>query len=175
MGYTHYFSYRPRSPSFLAAWPRMRADAERILDRVATAGVRLCRDPFEGTLPPEYEVIAVNGDREREESCEPLVLAPRWPGYRQERADGRVTGFCKTGRHPYDLAVSAILLRCHRLLPDGFAIHSDGGWDAEWRDGRRGPHPVLPSARDLVAELFGDEVSSCPFDRERVFGPPVRN
>ncbi|AVT33285.1 hypothetical protein C6361_31900 [Plantactinospora sp. BC1] len=42
-------------------------------------------------------------------------------------------------------------------------------------DGRRGLRPVLPSARDLVAELFGDEVSSCPFDRERVFGPPVRN
>ncbi|MEQ4300853.1 hypothetical protein ABNF97_05580 [Plantactinospora sp. B6F1] len=171
MGYTHYFSYFPRSAEFRAVWPRMWADAELILDRVETAGVRLCRDPFDGNLPAEYEVIAVNGDGERDEYGEPLVLAPRWPGYRQQSADGRLTGFCKTGREPYDLAVTTILLRCHRLLPDGFAIHSDGGWEAEWRHGRQLPPPVLPSARDLVAELFGDEVTACPFDHHRVFGP----
>ncbi|MFC6018816.1 hypothetical protein ACFP2T_21720 [Plantactinospora solaniradicis] len=169
MGYTHYFSYAPESAPFRQAWPRMRVDAALILDRVEATGVRLCRDPFEGTMPPEYEVIAVNGSVDDEQYCEPLVLAPRWPGSRHLTSDGRVVGFCKTGRHPYDLAVTAILLRCHRLLPDGFAIHSDGAWDAEWRWGDRVPSRGLPSPRFLVAELFGDDAPDCPFDRDRVF------
>lgn len=114
-------------------------------------------------------MIAVNGSVDDEEYCEPLVLAPRWPGNRQLTSDGRVVGFCKTGRHPYDLAVTAILLRCHRLLPDGFAIHSDGAWDTEWRRGNRMPTRD-PSARGIVAELFGDDASDSPFDRDRVFG-----
>ncbi|MFD0972600.1 hypothetical protein [Plantactinospora endophytica] len=177
MGYTHYFSYFPRSDGFRAAWPRMRADAALILDRVEAAGVRLRRDPFGGSLPAEYEVIAVNGSVADEEDGEPLVIAPRWPVRRFEGDDGRLVNFCKTGRHPYDLAVTAILLRCHRLLPDGFAIHSDGGWDTEWRHGRQRRAPLLPSAsllpspRDLVAELFGDEATDSPLDRIRVFGP----
>jgi hypothetical protein len=35
----------------------------------------------------------------------------------------------------------------------------------------RPPGSGLPSARSLVAEMFDDEASDCPFDRERVFGP----
>jgi hypothetical protein len=29
------------------------------------------------------------------------------------------------------------------------------------------PTPGLFSARDVVAELFGDNVAECPFDRDR--------
>lgn len=43
--------------------------------------------------------------------------------------------FCKTSRKPYDVAVSAILLRCHQLSPDALDIASDGGSDHEWRHG----------------------------------------
>ena len=162
--HTHYFSYDPDSVPFLQAWPRMREDAERILDRVEAAGVRLWRDPFEGTLPPDYEVIAVNGTTVDDLDGETLVLAPRWPpGFRRQPSSG--DGFCKTGRKPYDVAVAAILLRCHRLLPDEFAIRSDGEWDGEWRYGDRMPTPGLFSARDVVAELFGDNATECPFER----------
>jgi hypothetical protein len=163
MGYTHYFSYHPDTPAFRAAWPGMRADADRVLDRVEAAGIRLCRDPFEGTLPPEYEVIAFNGSMDDDLCGEPLVVAPRLPGPSRRTESGRVIHFCKTGRNPYDVAVATILLRCHRLLPDQFSINSDGAWDAEWWYGESRPSGLL-SARGLAAELFGDEDPACPFD-----------
>ena len=165
MGYTHYFSYDPDSEPFIEAFPRMQEDAERILDYVEAAGVRICRDPFDGTLPREYKVIAFNGSVEDELDREPLVIMLRWPGPSYRNSDGRILGFCKTGGFlPYDPAVAAVLLRCHRLLPGGFAINSDGLWDGEWLYGDRKPTTGLLSARIIVRELFGDNDTSCPFD-----------
>ena len=65
------------------------------------------------------------------------------------------TAFCTTGRKPYDLAVSAILLRCALLLPQAFAISSDGAWDREWAYGAT-PGAAAPplGARAVIADLF---------------------
>ena len=77
-----------------------------------------------------------------------------------------VSGFCKTARKPYDIAVTSMLLRCRHLAPDAFLIASDGAWDLEWASGatrreRAGP-PAL-GAIDVVALLFGQrEVRESP-------------
>jgi hypothetical protein len=117
----------------------MRADTALILDRVEATGIRLCRDPFEGTTPPEYEVIAVNGSMDDEQYCEPLVLAPRWPGRRHLTNGGRVIGFCKTGRHPYDLAVTAI--------PVGTVERTTGSGDAAGSSAGTGSGAAAPAGR----------------------------
>jgi hypothetical protein len=166
MGYTHYFSYDPDSPAFIEAWPSLREDSGRVLDRVEAAGIRIDRDTFGGTLPPEYELIAFNGPADDVELyCEPLTVKLSWPGQPPRgTGENRVAAFCKTGRLPYDVAVAAFLLRCHKLMPDEFAINSDGRWDDEWRGGAMRPAPGGLSARGVVAELFGDDDPACPFD-----------
>lgn len=58
--------------------------------------------------------------------------------------------FCKTGRSPYDLAVTAVLLRASQHI----RLSSDGFWDAEWRP-----------ARDLIHGLFGADTSTSPLGR----------
>jgi hypothetical protein len=40
--------------------------------------------------------------------------------------------FYKTERFPYDLAVTAISLRCRLTAPDAFQFRSDGGWTDGW-------------------------------------------
>jgi hypothetical protein len=157
MGYTHYFDYEPTDPRFQRAWPQMVSDTRKIVARVHSAGIVL-RNPF-GAGPPVVSVdtaIALNGDETQDLSCEPLVLVPREdPPYRQY-------GFCKTGRFPYDLAVMAVLLRCHLLAPDAFTFHSDGRWDEDWQR----PWYNGLSGRGVVADLFGSSPVASPFDNE---------
>ncbi|NUT34499.1 MAG: hypothetical protein HOV79_15635 [Hamadaea sp.] len=68
--------------------------------------------------------------------------------------------FCKSGYRRYDLAVTAILLRCRMLAPGDFRIASDGTWD-DWDT------PIadcMPSTRRLTADLFGP-LPDRPFGR----------
>ncbi|MFE7485138.1 hypothetical protein [Streptomyces sp. NPDC057552] len=80
--------------------------------RIAAASRRSCRVAGE-----DYETFAIELD----------------PEFEDER--GFTYSFCKTGGvrpKPYDMAVTAAMLRAHTLAPDCFAIDSDGDWDQEW-------------------------------------------
>jgi hypothetical protein len=84
--------------------------------------------PWFGTRVFERGVIWLNGDRERDEECETFMLVPVG-----ETAERLSDGFwCKTGRCPYDLAVSAILLRAAALAPDHVTVGTGDSddWDA---------------------------------------------
>jgi hypothetical protein len=61
--------------------------------------------------------------------------------------------FCKTARKPYDLAVTAALIRLAYHFPEGVEISSDGN-EGEWEEGRA-----------LCERLFG--VGVVPFRGER--------
>ncbi|WIN00021.1 hypothetical protein ACTOB_003696 [Actinoplanes oblitus] len=123
MGYTHYWQYQPASAAYAAVWPRIVADTRRILTEIGTT-IALAGPDGTGTpLLDLTEGIAYNGARP--DDFETFDLAP--PG-----ASDRPWGFCKTERRPYDLAVTATLLRCHLLLPDEFGIGSDGNLDSDW-------------------------------------------
>lgn len=61
---------------------------------------------------------------------------------------------CKTERFPCDVAVTAILLRCHLIALDAFLVNSDGDWDQEWAEDMTSPPTAGLSSRGLVAELF---------------------
>lgn len=65
------------------------------------------------------------------------------------------------------MAVAAILLRCHLLVPEAFLIHSDGGWDEEWARDMTFPSVGGLSARALVAEFFGGVPAAAPFRETR--------
>lgn len=149
MGYTHYYRYTPDSPDFRAAWPRMVADAQRIVEAVRAEGI---------------VITGFDGDEDEELTGEPFVISPTLDGLPSWEHDehGVVTSFCKTECYPYDLAVTAILLRCHQIAPEAFQLDSDGEWDEDW--GKDAPcPPVRQSTRELVATLFGECAAESPF------------
>ncbi len=53
-------------------------------------------------------------------------------------------GCCKTARKPYDVVVTAVLLRAHMLYGGGTEIRSDGTWE-EWGEGRYLVEQLFPS------------------------------
>ena len=143
MGYSHSWRYRTGSAAYAAAWPAIVQDTNHI---VAALNHRLQLTGPDGAATPRLSRvhgIAFNGLLG--EHSEPLVLDA--PGPRD-----RSWFYCKTNREPYDLAVTATLLRCHLLLGSGFPISSDGDWNRDWRPARR-----------LIKRLFDATVTAPPF------------
>ena len=94
--------------------------------------------------------IEINGDDDKDEALEEFVL--------RNHADG---SWCKTKQRPYDVVVTAILIRAIQLLGRNYMdncgeeIGSDGSWE-DWHDGR-----------ELVKKVFpNDEVPVCPWNDE---------
>jgi hypothetical protein len=169
MGYCHYYSYDLTNPEFDGAWPEIVKDTLRIITRVQDAGIRLSYAMEGGSHLAGVELIALNGDMTNDDlQGEDLVIFREVPPtYSKQPQNGTFSWIVKTGRRPYDLAVTAVLLRCQMLLPAAFAIYSDGAWDEEWQYGATGPIPGGRGARAVVDEIFGDAPTACPFDRER--------
>jgi hypothetical protein len=155
MRYRHSWACRPTECVYARAWAQILADTATILDELADLRIVLAGPDGSGTpILNSHAGIAVNGDAAAGQAREPLTVpaAHRNPYPSPCGVHAASTGSCDTGRHPYDLAVTAILLRCHLLLRDDFAIRSDGGWDTDWADGI---HPDLPGPRTLLTDLFG--------------------
>ncbi|MGP4112948.1 hypothetical protein ACTWP5_18810 [Streptomyces sp. 4N509B] len=170
MGYTHYFSYAPRTDSFRAAWPQIVNDTRRIVNHIMDLGIPLAGPDGKGSPEVTREGIRFNG--KGRDAYEALAIWPHPPSpdddawqasqYNKRRF---VWYFCKTARHRYDVAVAATLLRCHQLASDAFVIGSDGRWELEWRHGSF-------SARSVVEDLFATRMDLSPFGRDTVDGPP---
>ncbi len=153
MQYRHLWVYHPIEHCYAAAWPRILADTARILRRTADLGIIICGPDGHGApVLDTHRGIAFNGDASGQ--AEPLRLsAPhRDPHPSPCGTPAPGVGSCQTDRRPYDVAVAAVLLRCHLLLGDDFRLRSDGAWDLEWAVGVR---VGQPSPRHLVAALFG--------------------
>jgi hypothetical protein len=175
MGYTHYFAYDPNAESFVAAWPQMVTDALLIATHVQRSlGVRLAGGFGDGEPELSERRIWLNGTRSGDLHHETLLIDPAPPKTRHEREPqcgsdlarqdlerrtdrAFVTGFCKTARKPYDIAVTSILLRCRHLAPDAFVIASDGAWELEWQHGaahRESRSRHAPAPVSVVEALF---------------------
>ena len=144
MVYTHYWAYQPDSPQFTAIFPRLVADSRDILGLVSYRGVQLAGPIGIGQPLLNGSIIAVNGMRP--ESGENFVLAPgSGSGVTAHTEDGTAfrMDWCQTRRQPYDLAVTAILLRAAHLAPRHVSLSSDDSWPCDW-----------DAANRLLTELF---------------------
>jgi hypothetical protein len=162
MGYTHYWSYTPADPAFAAAWPQICTDTQSIVERVRHLGIAIVGPDGIGAPMLDRRGIRFNGDAVTGGDHESFDLFPPHPS-----AAGRQTAFCKTARRPYDLAVTAVLLRLRLLLPEAVTIASDGRWDVEWRHGAAPQRPGTPALgpRTLLETLFGPLPPGCPLRR----------
>lgn len=144
MLYTHYWAYQPDSPQFTAIFPRLVADSRDILAHLSDRGVPVAGPTGTGQPLLSEAIIAVNGTRP--ETGENIVLAPgSGSGITTYTVDGTAfrMDWCQTRRQPYDLAVTAILLRAAHLAPRHVSLASDGSWPLDW-----------DAARRLLVELF---------------------
>ena len=141
MGYTHYFSCDYDSAAYYAGWPHLVDHTEAI---IANCGVALT-GPTEDVSPLVDPVDAIVFNGAADEGYETFRIPA--PGLARSE-----WSFCKTGRRPYDLAVTAVLLTAHILMPDTFRIWSEGDWDRDWQP-----------ARDLVQSLGGEVPQTSPF------------
>lgn len=155
MVYTHYWAYQPDSPQFTAIFPSLVADSHEILSRLTDLGVPLAGPTGIGEPLLNDSIIAINGIRP--ETGENFVLSPgsatssglttHTPGEASFRTD-----WCQTRRLPYDLAVTAILLRAAQLAPRHFALASDGSWQFDW-------HPAYELLNQLFEAYGGSHLS----------------
>ncbi|MEV6957549.1 hypothetical protein [Streptomyces sp. NPDC051183] len=155
MGYTHSFAYTPQAEAFRSNWLQLRLDAAAVVDFTKKAGVALAAPDGTGAPVISEDLIAFNG--RGDEACEGfcLELAPRT----LSRLGPFAWSFTKTARLPYDMAVTAVLLRAHTLMPEVFAIDSDGEWREDWQE-----------ARAIHQALFGDPGAADPLT-DTTIGP----
>ncbi|HTJ68190.1 MAG TPA: hypothetical protein VL551_11725 [Actinospica sp.] len=145
MVYTHYWAYQPDSTEFTAAFPQLLADAHLILASLSERGVALAGPTGIGQPLLNESIIAFNGVRPN--TGENFVLAPAAGSGLTEHTEAGEPfklDYVQTRALPYDLAVTAILLRAHQLAPWSLTLASDGSWEQDWR-----------AARDLLDDLFG--------------------
>ncbi len=155
MGYTHYWGLLANDPGYHALWPQIVTDTARILDAVRRVGIGITGPHGWGlpVLDPGCD-ISFNGNAEPGLAADTFALPVP---VRDDERPVWTANFCKTNRLPYDLAVTAVLLRCHLLVPHALTISSDGSWNSQWKASRKlpGTRRRVPSARALTSTLFG--------------------
>lgn len=137
MGYTHYWEFDGDAETFA----RTALDAKAIIEHEAAilAGPMGTGDP----VLNEGE-IAFNGREDQHGDYETFSI----------RAEATGFDFCKTrGDMPYDVAVTAVLIRFAQHGVGHVKVSSDGEWD-DWAEGRA-----------LVDKLFGDCPKRSVFNR----------
>jgi hypothetical protein len=157
MGYSHYHRLDPSHPQFREGWPRLVNDAQRVAQAVEKHGISLrggygvfepvfssddvaVPDPWGGRMRFEGGAIWLNGDQDRDEECESFLITPsRGPEF-----------FTKTQGMPYDLAVSAILLRAHAIMPQALESEVPTGNAPVEGDATE----LWQAAQKLVDQLF---------------------
>jgi hypothetical protein len=145
MVYTHYWAYQPDSPSFATVFPQLVCDTRLILDHLSARGIALGGPTGIGEPLLNDSIIAFNGVRP--DTGENFVLAPgAGSGLTEHTRTGEPfrLDYCQTRHLPYDLAVTAVLLRAQQLAASDLVLASDGSWADDW-------HP----AQTLLIELLG--------------------
>ncbi|KAF7971596.1 hypothetical protein HWV62_20772 [Athelia sp. TMB] len=149
MGYTHYwFSLGRHNPQrWEEIFPRLSKDAALL---IAASGVIIAGGGGEGEPYLTEDTIALNGSEDDGDAHESFNLD------KNVEENGN---FCKTQEKPYDVVVTAILIRAVQLLGNEYMagggkgeITSDGTWE-EWGSGR-----------ELVGKVFPGEEIFCPWE-----------
>lgn len=152
--YSHSWAYHPTSRRYRALWPVLLTDVAVILARLDELGIAVSGPDGTGEPVCDGSGIAFNGTAALG-SGQPLMLASlhRDPYPSPCGTPAATSGTCDTSSLPYDLAVTAVLLRCHHWLGHDFCIRSSHAkWDTEWLHGLR---PGQPGARQVLSTLFG--------------------
>ena len=169
MGYTHYWRRPKNNAGSAYMFGQLALDAKKIIEHAEQDGIRIRNGHGEGEPDFNEAFFSINGDAmgtrtEANGALVPADLAHEsfiWEGIptiQEWRKDEPMTSdFCKTAYKPYDVVVTAILIRAKHIYGSCVSISSDGDWESiHWAYGRR-----------LYEQVFG-EVAECPFETAKV-------
>lgn len=113
MGYTHYWRI-PSAAEWQKTWPQLITDTHLIIE---AAGIPLTKTgPFRRTgefgHPPVINNTIIHLNGEDKDSHEDFVLEP----------EATIFSHCKTQYKPYDIVVTAILLRASQLAGEAIKV-----------------------------------------------------
>lgn len=162
MGYTHYWKWNTLpDPGRFAQWSE---DVKTLIDSLflypeLTGGaLNICGPDGTGSPVLTATKVAFNGDEAEDEAHESFIIDLHSPkplsallGATFPDDMALFDSFCKTAREPYDLVVTAALIRLAHHFPD-VEISSDG-WLEDWQEGSQ-----------LCQQIFGS--GAIPFSDE---------
>lgn len=152
MGYMHAWAYKPDA-AFQAAFEQLARDTREILPALADRQVPIAN--WAGYGDPEVTNLAISFNGAGPDADDTFLLEATGNGTIRHTPAGHSFHLdqCTTAGKPYDLAVTAVLLRAHQLTPRHIALASDGAWDEHWR-----------AARALLASLFDADSDADPLN-----------
>ena len=128
MGYTHYWTFnkgkRGTAAEIEAAYQQAMLDCAKVVKYYYEKEGGISGYTAH-TKPGTYGGLNFNG--KGEDGCEPFTMREHYN--QNTRSD-----FCKTGKQPYDILVTACLAILAYRLGDAFSAYSDGDSN-DWYDG----------------------------------------
>ena len=121
MGYTHYWTIKEElTREQFITWAE---GVKVIVETAIEAGIPLGNGLGEDAPEIADNVVAFNGVGNQGVETFGITI------------DDEGFDFCKTGRAPYDAAVTASLIHAKKIFGDAIEITSDGSWN-NWEGGR---------------------------------------
>ena len=160
MGYTHYWK-RPRNNAGSAyMFGLLALDAKKIIAQAEQDGIRIRNGQGEGEPEFNEAYFSINGHAshyvEGRDLAHETFCWEGIPSISEHRKDEPETfDFCKTNYKPYDVVVTAILIRAKHIYGSCVSISSDGDWQ-DWQAGRK-----------MYQAAFGED-ARCPFETAKV-------
>ena len=157
MGYTHYWRRPQKNAGSAYMFGLLALDAKKIIAQAEQDGIRIRNGHGEGEPEFNEAYFSINGDAshyvEGRDLAHETFCWEGIPSISEHRKDEPETfDFCKTAYKPYDVVVTAILIRAKHIYGDCVSISSDGDWESIfWAYGRK-----------LYEQVFG-EFAECPF------------
>jgi len=140
---------------------KLALDAKKIIEQAEQDGTRIRNGHGEGEPEFNEAYFSINGDASvvSDDGRDLAHETFYWEGIptisEWRKDDPNTFDFCKTAYKPYDVVVTAILIRAKQIYGSCVKISSDGDWH-EWQAGR-----------ELYERVFG-EVAECPFETANV-------
>jgi hypothetical protein len=144
MGYTHYWN--PKEPLEEKVWKTVVEHVHGLVAVAVADGIVLDGPLGESDeMVFDEDVIAFNGHGDAALESFYVERAPTVPEHRKDVPDMQFFTFCKTGRRPYDVVVTAALCLMETLTDGHFRVSSDGSRH-EWEDGLALARKILKTA-----------------------------
>lgn len=146
MGYTHY--WRQLRDHKVDEWTQICEDVQNILkDTQHVQGIPIAYEYNEPARAPEVSSKCIHFNGLGEDGHETFIIfRKRLP--RESWEPYRGSGFCKTARKPYDLAVTAILCYLSSVC-ETYEVSSDGD-GTDWLAGLQCARRALPKYANIL-------------------------
>lgn len=150
MGFTRSWYKKPSLPP--DRWKAFMVDVEKLIQALSEKAP-VCRESSQPALPPTVGDALVRFNGRGNKGYETFFFPRTVLDLRTASMhDGRVFGFCKTEKRPYDLVVASVLLAAKYHFGDDILIDSDGD-DEEWTEAKAICQEVLGYGGSFDAQL----------------------